>query len=95
MKLPSGPGAAKAETPASRGQAVVHDIISCWHSLNVFSLTGMPQVEEERKEAEAIKEKVAKDEAAVATRQEEVMRISWRSNMSRIRYNRGIITGAN
>lgn len=33
----------------------------------------MPQVEEERKEAEAIKEKVAKDEAAVATRQEEVM----------------------
>lgn len=33
----------------------------------------MAQVEEERKEAEAIKEKVAKDEAAVATRQEEVM----------------------
>ena len=32
----------------------------------------MAQVEEERKEAEAIKEKVAKDEAAVATRQEEV-----------------------
>lgn len=36
------------------------------------SVTGIPQVEEERKEAEAIKEKVAKDEAAVATRQEEV-----------------------
>lgn len=33
----------------------------------------MPQVEEERKEAEVIKEKVAKDEAAVATRQEEVI----------------------
>lgn len=31
-----------------------------------------PQVDEERKEAEAIKERVAKDEAAVAARQEEV-----------------------
>lgn len=34
----------------------------------------MPQVDEERKEAEAIKDRVAKDEAAVATRQEEVIR---------------------
>lgn len=33
----------------------------------------MPQVDEERKEAEAIKDRVAKDEAAVATRQEEVL----------------------
>ncbi len=32
------------------------------------------QVDEERKEAEAIKERVAKDEAAVASRQEEVLR---------------------
>lgn len=35
--------------------------------------SGWHQVDEERKEAEAIKERVAKDEAAVATRQEEVL----------------------
>lgn len=39
------------------------DATDCW----------MPQVDEERKEAEAIKDRVAKDEAAVATRQEEVI----------------------
>lgn len=36
---------------------------------------GWRQVDEERKEAEAIKERVAKDEAAVATRQEEVLHL--------------------
>lgn len=36
----------------------------------------MPQVDEERKEAEAIKDRVAKDEAAVAARQEEVIPLS-------------------
>lgn len=39
------------------------------------------QVEEERKEAEVIKERVAKDEAAVATRQEQVTPLMYNKTM--------------